>query len=101
MTMCGVFPEICAPDFEDELVTITPMKAGSGPAGGGALLPGSVLQSVPQLGTDGFLAKPLKLAGAEPALSEFSFDHCEPQNVTGVPLPVFSLRSRTPRLPER
>ena len=23
-----MFPEICAPDFEDELVTITPMKAG-------------------------------------------------------------------------
>src|SRR5690242_5649762 len=83
--MCGVLPEICAPDFDDELATITPMKAGNGPAGGGALLPGSVVQPVPQLGTDGFLAKPLKLAGAAPPLSAFSFDHCEPQNVTLVP----------------
>src|SRR5436309_7463210 len=61
------------------------MKAGSGPAGGGALLPGSVLQSVPQLGVAGFRAKPLKAAGAGPPLNEFSFHHCGPQNVTCVP----------------
>ena len=51
--MCAVSPEIVGPDFELELVTITPMKAGNGPSGGGALLPGLVVQSTPQLGVDG------------------------------------------------
>ena len=31
------------------------------------------------------LANPLKLAGAAPPLSVFSFDHPAPQNVTGFP----------------
>jgi hypothetical protein len=35
-----VLPEIVDPDFEIELETITAMKSGSGPAGGGELLPG-------------------------------------------------------------
>src|SRR5438128_12534707 len=65
------------------------MKAGSGPAGGGALLPGSVLQSVPQLGVFGFRAKPWKLAGAGPPLKEFSCHHCAPQKVTDVPTALF------------
>jgi hypothetical protein len=77
--MCGVLPEIVEPDFVLELVTITPMNAGSGPAGGGVLLPGSVLQSTRQLGVAGFSAKPLKLAGAAPPLSELSFHHCAPR----------------------
>jgi hypothetical protein len=54
--MCTVFPEICEPDCALEYVTITLMKAGSGPVGGGALLPGSVLQFVPQLGVAGLSA---------------------------------------------
>ena len=36
--MCGVLPEIVEPDLEIELDTITPMKAGSGPAGGEQLM---------------------------------------------------------------
>jgi hypothetical protein len=48
-TMCGVSPEICEPDLEIEFDTITP-NAASGPAGGGALLPESVVQPVPQFG---------------------------------------------------
>src|SRR5437016_821558 len=83
--MWTVLPEICGPDCELELVTITAMKAGKGPAGGGALLPGSVLQSMPQAGVAGLRAKPLKLAGAGPPLRVFSFHHWGPQNVTAVP----------------
>jgi hypothetical protein len=50
--MWTVLPEICEPDMEVLLDTSTPRYAGSGPAGGGALLPGSVLQPVRwQLGT--------------------------------------------------
>src|SRR5436190_55419 len=40
--MCTVLPEICDPDLDTELVTITPMKSGSGPAGGFGPLPGPV-----------------------------------------------------------
>jgi hypothetical protein len=73
--MCTVSPEISEPDFDIELETITPMNEGSGPAGGGGLLPGPVVQFVPQLGVDGSSAKPLKLAGAVPGLSVLSFHH--------------------------
>ena len=68
-----------------ELDTITAMNAGRGPGGGGALLPGSVLQGVPQLGVGGLRAKPLKAAGASPPVKEFSFHHCAPQNSIEVP----------------
>src|SRR5213596_2789759 len=84
--MCTVLPEICDPDCDTELVTITPMKSGSGPAGGCGLLPGPVVQFAPQLGVAGLSANPLKLAGAAPPLSVLSFHHCAPQNVTWVPL---------------
>src|SRR2546421_928546 len=83
--MCTVSPEICEPDCELELVTITPINAGNGPAGGEALLPGSVPQSAPQLGVAGLSAKPLKLEGAGPPLRVFSVDHWAPQKVTAVP----------------
>lgn len=73
--MCTVLPVIAEPDLEIELETITPMNDGSGPSGGGGLLPGPVVQSVPQLGVDGLSAKPLKLAGASPPLSVLSFHH--------------------------
>jgi hypothetical protein len=86
ITMCGVLPEIADPDMAAELVTITAMYLGSGPAGGGALLPGSVLQFTPQPGTLGLTAYPLKLAGAWPPLSELSRAHCAPQNVTADPV---------------
>ena len=86
-TTWSVLPEIVEPDFVDELVTITAMYGGSGPAGGGELLPGSVLQVEPHAGVAGFLAKPLKSEGAEPPLREFVFDHCAPQKVT-VPIEV-------------
>src|SRR6266487_4793916 len=84
--MCTVSPEICEPDCDTELVTITPMNSGSGPAGGCGLLPGPVVQPVLQIGVAGLSAKPLKLAGAAPPLSVLSFHHCAPQNVTWVPL---------------
>ena len=38
------------PFFWAESVAITPMYAGSGPVGGGALLPGSVFHVTPQVG---------------------------------------------------
>src|SRR5207249_748997 len=77
------------PDWLMLLATITAMVPGNGPFGGGALLPGSVLQPVPQLGTFGFRAKPLKAAGAAPPLRLFSFHHWAPQKVTLVPAALF------------
>src|SRR6516165_6581078 len=68
------------------------MKAGSGPLGGGGLLPGLVDQLVPQGGRPaGTFSKPLNEAGAEPPLKSFSFHHCEPQKVTAVPIAAFPL----------
>src|SRR6185437_8608658 len=62
------------------------MNAGSGPAGGGGLLPGSVDQVAPHAGRlAGAFSKPLNAAGAEPPLRSFRFHHCAPQNVTAVP----------------
>src|SRR5260370_38571006 len=87
--MWTVLPEISEPSLPTELVTITAMKVGSGPSGGGVLLPGSVVQATPQLGVVGSSAKPLKLRGAEPPLGGFSFAHCAPQNVTALPVPAF------------
>ncbi len=84
--MCTVLPKIAESDWLTELVTITAMYAGSGPAGGGVLLPGSAVQLMRQLGVVGFSAKPLKLAGAGPPLTELSFPHCAPQKVTDVPM---------------
>ena len=87
-TMWTIVPEIVDPDLEIELETITAMKAGTVP-GGPALLPGPVDQRVPQVaGTLGLFAKPLKLSGADPPLSEFSFAHWAPQNVTCEPTPA-------------
>src|SRR5450756_701965 len=78
---------------------MTPMKAGSGPGGGGVLLPVSALQLAlaTQLGALGFSAKPLKLAGAGPPLREFSFHHWAPQKVTE--LPTTALLSPIAKLP--
>jgi hypothetical protein len=49
-TMWTVLPEIRDPFLAARLVTMTPMYCGSGPFGGGAVLPGLVLQLTPQLG---------------------------------------------------
>ena len=86
--MC-VSPEIVGPDLVIELETITPMNAGRGPAGGGALLPGSVLQPVWHAGAVGLRAKPLKAAGAAPPVRELSFHHWAPQKVIGVVFALF------------
>ena len=83
-------PEIVDPDFEIELETITAMKSGSGPAGGGELLPGAAVQFVPHAGAVlGSFSKPLKAAGASPPLNVFSFAHWAPQKVTWVPTAEF------------
>ena len=60
-----MLPEIVEPDLALELVTITAMYSGSGPAGGWALLPGPVLQLTPQDGEAGADAKPLGQLGWE------------------------------------
>src|SRR3954471_18558816 len=91
MITCTVSPEVTGPDLVTWLATSTAMYDGSAPAGGGVLLPGSVVHEVPQPGAGGVSSKPLKLAGAEPPLSVFTPDHCAPQNVTA---PV-ALRSPT------
>src|SRR5258706_2087289 len=85
------------PVFVAELVMITPMKAGSGPDGGGAELPGSLDQSRPQVGVRGSSAKPLKLLGAPRPLNVLSLAHCAPQNVTELPtLACWSLMTKLP-----
>src|SRR6266481_740265 len=90
ITSWTVLPEIVEPDFEMELDTITAMKAGSGPAGGGGLFPGAVDQVTPQAGRlPGAFSKPLNEAGAAPPLRSFNFHHCAPQNVTAVPIAAF------------
>src|SRR6476659_4299605 len=89
--MCRVLPEIVEPDLCTELVTITAMKLGSGPAGGGGLFPGSVVQLVPQTTVFGVSAKPLNAAGAAPPSRVFSFHHWAPQKVTAVPTAALPL----------
>jgi hypothetical protein len=56
-------------------VTISAMKAGSGPLTGGVELPGSALQFVPHAGAWADSAKPLKLLGAGPPLKLFFLAH--------------------------
>jgi hypothetical protein len=68
---------------------MTLIYAGSGAAGRKPLLPPSVLQPIPQAGTVGLTANPLKLVGAGPPLKLFNPDHCALQKVTGVPLRLF------------
>jgi hypothetical protein len=71
-----VLPAIAEPDFVIELDTMTAMY-GEMLAGGPELLPGSLTQALPQPGklVVADSAKPLKLAGAGPLLSEFYFAH--------------------------
>src|SRR4051812_11216100 len=83
--MCTVSPEIVGPDLPIELETTTAISEGSGPAGGGGLLPGPVVQSVPHAAVAGVVSKPLNAAGAAPPLRLLSFHHWAPQKVTSVP----------------
>ena len=78
-----MLPEIVGPDFVIELATMTAMNCGT-LLGGPELLPGLLVQVPPQIAGLGLVerAKPLKALGAGPPLSEFSFAHCAPQNVT-------------------
>jgi hypothetical protein len=55
------------------------MNDGSGPAGGGGLLPRLVVQFVPHVTRAGEFSKPLNAAGAAPAERLFSFDHFAPR----------------------
>jgi hypothetical protein len=97
-TMSGMLPAIVEPDCVIELAAITVMKGGM-LLGGPELLPGSLVHVPPQVGGFGLveLAKPLKLRGAAPLLSEFNRAHCAPQNVTW--LPTTALRSPITKLP--
>ena len=65
----GMSPLSIEPDFVIKLETITVMSAGT-LSGGPELLPGPLCHVPPQAGGfgSGELAKPLKLAGAEPPL---------------------------------
>src|SRR6266511_1058425 len=82
--MCTVLPEIVEPDWLIELETITAISAGSGPGGGGGLLPVDVVQFVPHVTVGGDFSKPLNEAGAVPPLRLFSFHHLAAQKVTAV-----------------
>src|SRR5215467_6504917 len=84
--MCTVFPEIFDPCFVTELATITPMKLGSGPFGGCALLPGRAVHLIPHTGAVTLPSNPLNDDGAAPPLSELRLAHCAPQKVTFVPM---------------
>src|SRR5690349_3439712 len=96
---CTVLPEIVEPNWLILLETTTETYAGNGPGGGGVLLPGSAVQALPQAATAGLASKPLKLAGAKPPVNEFSFRHCAPQKVTGVP--TAALLSPITKLPPK
>src|SRR5512132_2484820 len=87
--MWTALPEIDEPDLLIELETITAMYGGSGPAGGCGLLPGPVVQFVPQFTVTGVFSKPLNAAGAVPPVRPFNFQHCEPQPGTAVPTVAF------------
>lgn len=90
ITISGVLPEIVGPDWLMELDAITAMNSGT-ERGGLELVPGSVVQVSPHRGVllGVVLAKPVKLAGAGPPLSEFGCDHWAPQKVTGLPTVAF------------
>src|SRR6266851_5462954 len=94
-----MLPEIVDPVWSTEPDARTAMKDGKGASGGAELLPGSLVQFPPQFG--GVLlsasAKPSKLRGARPPLSEFSLAHCAPQKVTA-PVALWSPTTKEPRV---
>ena len=98
MTILGPLPLMTGPDLVTELAAITLMKAGT-LSGGLQLLPGSLSHVPPHDGGFGLntLAKPLKLAGAEPPLRWFALSHWAPQKVTFVP--TTASRSPITKLP--
>ena len=92
-------PEIVGPVWLIELETTTPIREGSGPGGGGALLPGSVVQVVPHIGSMTESSQPLKEAGAPPPLKVLFLAHCAPQKFTEVPVVVPGTTSPTTNEP--
>ena len=99
MMICTTFPEIALPVWVIELETITPMKEGRGPGGGGALFPGSVVQVVVHVGSMAESSQPLKAAGAAPPLKVLFIAHCAPQKFTEVPVTVPGTTSPTTNEP--
>src|ERR1700747_1895260 len=94
----GVVPEASTePSWLIWLATATSMYSGSGAGGGSELLPVPLVQARPHAGVGNELTQPLNDDGAGPPLSELSFHHCAPQNVTAVPTAVS--RSPTVKLP--
>src|SRR5437773_10431807 len=90
--MWMVSPEIVDPLCVIVFDTITPIKTGSGPGGGGGLLPGSVVQSVPHAGgVPAVAAKPLNAAGAAPPPNVLRLLQLELQKVTSVPMAALPL----------
>ena len=81
-------PEIVEPDFVTLLVTITDMYAGSGPFGGGALLPGSVVNVAPHVGDAGNFGEALEGGRGRTTAHLVGDDHWLPQNVTAPVAPV-------------
>ena len=81
--MLTTLPEIVAPDFVIELLTITEINAGT-LLGGPQLLPGLLVQAPPHIAGFGLveLANPLKLPDTLRPLGEFKSAHCALQNVT-------------------
>jgi hypothetical protein len=83
MTILGTSPEMVEPDFVIELEAITAMNEGT-LSGGFELFPGLLVQLPPQV-LGAVSANPLKALGAAPPLSELTFAHFVPQNVTVLP----------------
>src|SRR5215510_2010458 len=90
ITSLVTLPLIVGPLLVAELVTIMVMNLGT-LAGAPVSPPAGAVHVPPQL--TGFelvlFAKPLKLAGAAPPLSEFCLAHWAPQNVTFCPTTAF------------
>src|SRR5215208_3566970 len=100
MTMERTVPESVLPEDVTVLVTATAMYAGM-VAGGLALLPGRLVQVMPQAGgVPVSAAKPLKLAGAAPPERVLRLDQASPHQVTAVPAAaVVTARSPSTKAP--
>ena len=92
--MRAVSPVIFEPERVTELVTITAMYLGRRPSGASSSEP--AVQRAWHVGVRGSAAKPLKLDGAGPPLSEFFFHHFGLQNVTS-PVALRSPITKAPR----
>ena len=76
---------------------MTAIVEGSGPFGGGALLPVALIQVAPHVGVEGEMEKPLKHEGAFPPGRGLFFAHCDPQKLTVEPgMPTLLLTTKAP-----